>query len=122
MKAASSRKNTLRQVLRYVGRYKGYLAASLALCVVTVASTLYVPILTGSAVDLLIGPGQVQLDGLWPVLIKICILVAVTALSQWLMGLCNNRMTYGTVRDIRMDAFRRIQRLPLSYLDQPSAN
>ncbi len=118
MKTASARKDTLLQVLRYVGRYKGYLAASLVLCIITVASTLYVPILTGSAVDLLIGPGQVNLDGLWPLLMKICALVAITALAQWLMGLCNNRMTYGTVRDIRMDAFRRIQRLPLSYLDQ----
>jgi len=118
MKTASARKDTLLQVLRYVGRYKGYLAASLVLCVITVASTLYVPILTGSAVDLLIGPGQVNLDGLWPLLMKICALVAITALAQWLMGLCNNRMTYGAVRDIRMDAFRRIQRLPLSYLDQ----
>ena len=73
-----SRKDTLRGVLGYVGRYRGYLAASLVLCVVTVASTLYVPILTGSAVDLLLGPGAVDFSALWPILTGILILVAVT--------------------------------------------
>ena len=109
---------TLRRVLRYVGRYKGYLIVSLLLCLLTVGSTLYVPILTGSAVDLLLGPGQVNFSALWPILLQICVLVALTALAQWLMNLCNNRMTYCTVRDIRTDAFNHIQRLPLSYLDQ----
>ena len=118
MKTTSSRKDTLRGVLGYVGRYRGYLWASLALCVITVASTLYVPILTGNAVDLLLGPGAVDFAALWPVLTGILALVALTALAQWLMGLCNNRLTYCTVRDIRRDAFAHIQRLPLSYLDQ----
>ena len=118
MKTTSSRKDTLRGVLTYVGRYRGYLWASLALCVITVASTLYVPILTGDAVDLLLGPGAVDFAALWPVLTGILALVALTALAQWLMGLCNNRLTYCTVRDIRRDAFAHIQRLPLSYLDQ----
>lgn len=118
MKKGFSRKQTLMQVLRYVGRYKGYLLASALLCVVTVASTLYVPILTGGAVDLLIGAGQVNFAALWPLLVKIGALVGITALAQWLMGLCNNRMTYRTVRDIRADAFARIQRLPLAFLDQ----
>ena len=118
MKTTSSRKDTLRGVLTYVGRYRGYLWASLVLCVITVASTLYVPILTGDAVDLLLGPGAVDFAALWPVLTGILALVALTALAQWLMGLCNNRLTYCTVRDIRRDAFAHIQRLPLSYLDQ----
>ena len=118
MKQDASRKNTLRRVLRYVGRYKGYLLLSLALCVVTVASTLYVPILTGNAVDLMLGAGAVDFAALWPLLVKICVLIAVTAAAQWLMGLLNNRMTYCTVRDIRSDAFRHIQHLPLSFLDQ----
>ncbi len=113
-----SRKQTLRSVLRYVGRYRGYLAASLALCVVAVGSTLYVPIVTGRVVDGLLGPGQVDFASLAPLLVQIGALVAVTAVSQWLMGLCNNRMTFRTVRDIRRDAFRRIQRMPLSILDQ----
>ena len=118
MKRNLSRRQTLKTVLRYVGRYRGYLIASLLLCVVAVATTLYVPIVTGSAVDLLIGPAQVDFHALWPLLIQIAALVGVTALAQWLMNLLNNRMTYRTVRDIRSDAFRRIQRLPLSYLDQ----
>ena len=123
MKTTSSRKDTLRGVLGYVGRYRGYLVASLALCVITVASTLYVPILTGNAVDLLLGPGAVDFAALWPVLTGILALVALTALAQWLMGLCNNRLTYCTVRDIRHDAFAHIQRLPLSYLDrQPTGD
>lgn len=98
MKTTSSRKDTLRGVLGYVGRYRGYLVASLALCVITVASTLYVPILTGNAVDLLLGPGAVDFAALWPILAGILALVALTALAQWLMGLCNNRLTYCTVR------------------------
>lgn len=118
MKRDVSRRKTLRVVLAYVGRYRAYLIASLVLCVLTVACTLYVPILTGGAVDLLLGAGQVDFSLLWPMLIKIAVLVAVTALCQWLMGLCNNRMTYCTVRDIRADAFERIQRLPLAFLDQ----
>lgn len=113
-----SRKQTLRSVLRYVGRYRGYLAVSLALCVVTVGATLYVPIVTGRVVDGLLGPGQVDFASLAPLLVQIGALVAVTAVAQWLMGLCNNRMTFRTVRDIRRDAFRRIQRMPLSILDQ----
>ena len=123
MKTTSSRKDTLRGVLGYVGRYRGYLVASMALCVITVASTLYVPILTGNAVDLLLGPGAVDFAALWPILAGILALVALTALAQWLMGLCNNRLTYCTVRDIRHDAFAHIQRLPLSYLDrQPTGD
>ena len=118
MKTNAAKQDTLRRVLRYVGRYRGYLILSLLLCLLTVASTLYVPILTGSAVDLLIGPGQVRFDALWPILLQICLLVAVTALAQWLMNLCNNRLTYCTVRDIRTEAFNHIHHLPLSYLDR----
>jgi len=118
MKKTALRKGTLARVLGYVGRYKAWLIVSLLLSLLTVASTLYVPILTGDAVDLLIGPGQVDFAALWPLLWRIGALVAVTALAQWLTGLCNNRMTYSTVRDIRTDAFSHIQRLPLSYLDQ----
>ncbi len=118
MKTNAAKQDTLRRVLRYVDCYRGYLILSLLLCLLTVASTLYVPILTGSAVDLLIGPGQVRFDALWPILLQICLLVAVTALAQWLMNLCNNRLTYCTVRDIRTEAFNHIQHLPLSYLDR----
>ncbi len=112
------RKDTLVRILGYVGRNRRYLILSLFLSLITVAATLYVPILTGSAVDLLLGLGQVAFDQLWPILITLCALVLITALAQWLTGLCNNRMTYATVRDIRADAFRHLQNLPLSYLDQ----
>ena len=117
MKNNSLRKAVLARVLGYVSRYKVYLILSLLLCIITVAATLYVPILTGSAVDLLFGPGKVDFSLLWPILITILVLVGVTALAQWLMGLCNNRLTYSTVRDIRTDAFAHLQKLPLSYLD-----
>ena len=116
-KNSAAQMRTLRRVLKYVGRYRSCLIASLLLCLLTVGATLYVPILTGSAVDLLLGPGQVDFAALWPILLRICLLVAFTALAQWLMSLLNNRMTYCTVRDIRTDAFARIQQMPLSYLD-----
>ena len=117
MKNASFRRAALKRVLAYVARYKTYLITSLVLCLVTVGATLYVPILTGDAVDLVLGPGQVDFARLLPILLTILALVGVTALAQWLMGLCNNRLTYATVRDIRTDAFRHLQKLPLSYLD-----
>ena len=121
MKKAAFRKDTLIRVLGYVKRYRFYLIASLVLSLITVGATLYVPILTGSAVDVIIGPGQVDFSTLGPILTGICVLVGVTALAQWLTGLCNNRMTYSTVRDIRTDAFRHIQKLPLSYLDRTAS-
>ncbi|MEG0638402.1 MAG: ABC transporter ATP-binding protein [Clostridia bacterium] len=118
MKAAAYRKQTLRKVLFYVGHYKGYLIASLILCIITVASTLTIPIITGQVIDLLLGAGQVNFAGIVPLLVQMGVLIAITSLSQWCMSLCNNRMTYSTVRDIRADAFRRIQHMPLAKLDQ----
>ena len=118
MNKTFSRRDTLKGVLGYVGRSRGYLLGSLVLCVISVAGTLYTPILTGRAVDLLLGPGAVDLPALWPILGGILALVGATALAQWLMGLCNNRATYAAVRDIRADAFAHIQRLPLAYLDR----
>ncbi len=109
---------TLRTVLGYVKRSWGYLALSLLLCLVTVATTLYIPILTGQVVDLIPAALQVQFDDIVPLLVQIGLLISLTAVAQWLMGLCNNRLTYATVRDIRRDAFQHLQRLPLSYLDQ----
>ncbi|MEG1358320.1 MAG: ABC transporter ATP-binding protein [Clostridia bacterium] len=118
MKATAYRKQTLCKVLFYVGRYKGYLIASLILCIITVASTLTIPIVTGRVIDLLLGAGQVNFAGILPLLAQMGVLIAITSLSQWCMSLCNNRMTYSTVRDIRADAFRRIQHMPLAKLDQ----
>ncbi|MBE5801400.1 MAG: ABC transporter ATP-binding protein [Clostridiales bacterium] len=117
MKIEHNRKQTLLKVLGYVKRYWWFLLFSLLLCVLIVAATLYVPILTGQVIDLLPAAFQVNFDGILPLLLQIGVLIGFTAVAQWLMGLCNNRMTYATVRDIRRDAFRHIQRLPLSYLD-----
>ena len=118
MKKATNKTQTLRTVLVYVKRNWGYLALSLLLCIVTVAFTLYIPILTGQVIDLIPAAMQVQFDGILPLLIQIGLMIVFTALAQWLMCLCNNRLTYATVRDIRRDAFRHLQHLPLSYLDR----
>ena len=109
---------TLRKVLRYLRHYRLLFALSLLLAVVVVGLTLYFPILTGDAIDLIVAPGQVDFEGLAPLLTKGAVIIAVTALCQWLMNICNNRITFGVVRRLRHDAFVRIQSLPLSYLDK----
>ncbi len=114
--------DTLREVLKYLRPYAPMVVCSLLLAVVTVASTLYIPILTGQAIDLILEPpAAVDFAGLLRLLILMAAVVGVTALSQWVMNLCNNRITFCTVRDIRKDAFVRIQKLPLSYLDSHPA-
>ncbi|MBE5778689.1 MAG: ABC transporter ATP-binding protein [Clostridiales bacterium] len=112
-----AKKKTLSKALEYVGKYKGYLILSLVLCIISVAATLYIPILTGRAIDQIIGKGQVRFDALMPILGQIGVLIGITALAQYFMSLLNNHMTFSTVRDMRNDAFRHLQRLPLSYLD-----
>lgn len=107
----------LSRVLRYIGLYKIYLAFSVLLAAVTVALTLYIPILTGRAVDLIVGPGEVNFPELMGVLTRIAIAAGLTAVLQWIMNLCNNRISYNVVRDVRRDAFARLEELPLSYLD-----
>ncbi len=109
---------TLRKVLRYMKHYRLLFALSLALAAIVVGLTLYLPVLTGEAIDLIVAPGEVDFEGLEPILRRAAVLIAVTALAQWLMNVCNNRMTFGVVRRLRYDAFCRIQRLPLSYLDR----
>ena len=109
---------TLRKVLRYLKHYRLLLAVSLLLTVAVVGLTLYFPILTGDAIDLIVGPGQVNFQSLMPLLIRGTVIIAATALCQWLMNICNNRITFGVVRRLRHDAFVRIQSLPLSYLDK----
>ncbi len=111
-------KNTLKTVFSYLRKHWGYLACSLLLAVVTVALTLYVPILTGQAVDQILGQGNVNFAEVIRILVLIGISVAITAFAQWFMALCNNRLTFGMVRDIRKDAFATISKLPLKYLDK----
>ena len=109
---------TLGKVLKYLKHYRLLLALSLLLAVIVVGLTLYFPILTGNAIDLIVGPDNVDLPGLTPILIQGSVVIAITALCQWLMNVCNNRITFGVVRRLRYDAFLRIQSLPLSYLDK----
>ena len=111
------KKPVLKPLLSYARPYISLFALSLALALVTVATTLYAPILIGQAVDLIVGPGNVDLKGLVPIVIKLCVTVAITALSQWLMSLCTNKITFNVVRDIRNKAFAKLDKLPLSYID-----
>ena len=109
---------TLGKVLRYLRHYRLLFALSLLMAVVVVGLTLYLPVLTGEAIDLIIAPGQVDFDGIAPILLRAAVAIAITALAQWIMNVCNNRITFGVVRRLRYDAFVRIQSLPLSYLDR----
>lgn len=110
-------KSTIRRILNYIGVYKWLVLLSVILAAVTVALTLYAPILVGEGVDLILGPGDVDFQGLLAVLKKIAVVVALTALTQWLMNHMNNQITYHVVQDIRVKAFQHIQELPLKYLD-----
>ena len=114
------KKNTMRRLLRYLKKYWLLLILSLLFAALTVAMTLYLPILIGQAVDLIVAPGQVEFSAIARLLLKMGILIGATALSQWIMNVCNNRITYRTVRDIRSDAFARLEILPLRYIDAHS--
>ena len=121
-KTAGSKKNTaqkgtLKKVLKYVQRHGFFMVLSILFAAITVALTLYTPILIGDAIDLIVGKGQVDFAGLAAILIKTGIIIGITALIQWLMNTINNRITYHVVRDIRNEAFRKIEILPLSYID-----
>jgi ATP-binding cassette subfamily B protein len=108
---------TVGKVLRYLEKYRILFIISLILATAIVATTLYIPILVGQAIDLAIGQGQVDTNGIVNILWKIGILALVTAALQWIMNVCNNRITFGIVRRLRRDAFKKIQSLPLSYID-----
>lgn len=116
-KIQKNQKKTLGKVLRYIKRYWLYLAASILTAAVTVALTLYLPILTGRVIDHVVGAGRVDFRGVYAVLQKMVIVIAVTAAAQWIMNVCNNKMTYRIVEDIRNEAFRKIEILPLKYID-----
>ena len=114
------KRNTMRRLLRYLKKYWLLLILSLLFAALTVAMTLYLPILIGQTVDLIVAPGQVEFSAIARLLLKMGILIGATALSQWIMNACNNRITYRTVRDIRSDAFARLEILPLRYIDAHS--
>ncbi len=118
--AKMNKAGTIRKVLSYMKRYIPLLVISLALSVVTVALTLYFPILTGRAIDLIVGKGKVDFTAMTAILTRAAIIVVIAAAAQWLTNICNNRMTYNIVRDIRRDAFLNIEKMPLSYIDSHS--
>ena len=110
-------KQILNRVFSYVGRYKIHLAFSLLLAAVSVAGTLYVPVLLGNVIDFIVDKGKVDFDGMVPILVEVCVIVCVVALSQWIMNVLNNKITFGVVKDMRDKAFSKIEKLPVSYID-----
>lgn len=116
-KKQKSQAVTLKEVICRLGRYRVFLVFSILLATVSVALTLYIPKLTGHAVDYVIGKGKVNFSGVIQVMIQIGVCTLITALAQWLMNVCNNKMTYQMVQDIRNEAFDKIEQLPLKYID-----
>ncbi len=113
----SRNKTTLKRILDYIGAYKWGVLFSLLLAVITVATTLYAPILIGQAVDLIVAPGQVAFDGIMAVLVRMAVVICITGAAQWLMNHINNTITYRVVKDIRTKAFNHLEILPLKYID-----
>lgn len=110
-------KEILKKVLHHIGKYKIFLILSIILAAVSVALTLYIPILTGNAVDCIIGAGAVDFAGILVILKKMAVIIIITAIVQWLMNTCNNKIAYQVVRDVRDEAFRKLEILPLKYID-----
>ncbi len=107
----------LKKVLDHIGKYKIFLFFSIVLAAISVILTLYIPILTGQAVDCILGPGAVDFDGILDILKKMAVIIVLTALVQWVMNACNNKIAYQVVRDVRDEAFKKLQILPLKYID-----
>ena len=110
-------KATVQRVLKFIKPYRAFVWLSLFFALLTVAATLYAPIITGNAIDFIIDKGQVDFNGLKPLLVRFGVVILITALTQWLMSLCNNKITYDVVRDIRVQVFERLNHLPLKYID-----
>ena len=111
------RKATLNRVLHKIRPYSAFVVCSLLVAAVSVAAQLYIPILCGEAIDKMLGKGNVDLSGVLRIAVSILVVAAVAALAQWLLSVCNNRITFSVSRDLRNEALRKIQTLPLSYLD-----
>ncbi len=107
----------LKRLLLFTRPYLWFLGLSLFFAVISVSLTLYAPVLTGRAIDLVVGAGQVDFEALKKILVELGIIVLATSFSQWLMGLCTNKVTYLSVRDIRLKAFQRLQKVPLRFID-----
>ena len=113
----NNNKGTFRRLLKLIEKYKFLVLLSLLLAVVVVATQLYAPILFGNAVDLALGKGQVDIEGIIAILAKTAVIIGITALAQWIMNIINNRITYRVVKDLRVQAFRHLQKLDISYID-----
>ena len=120
MKKKKGQLQTLKKVLKYIKSYRIFLILSLLFAVVTVASTLYFPVLTGEVIDHIVGPGRVEFAVIMGLLGKMGALIVVTALAQWLMNVCNNKITYEVVQDVRREAFAKMEILPLKFIDAHS--
>lgn len=107
----------IKKVLHHIGKYKFFLLVSIIMAAVSVAFTLYIPILTGDVVDCIIGPKNVDFEGIFVILQKMAIVILLTAIIQWLMNACNNKIAYQVVRDVRDEAFKKLESLPLKYID-----
>ena len=107
----------MKKVLHHIGKYKFFLLLSIVMAAVTVALTLYIPILTGDVVDCIIGPGHVDFAGIFVILKKMAVIILATAIIQWLMNACNNKIAYQVVRDVRDEAFKKLEILLLKYID-----
>ena len=119
--SSAESKEAMRRVLAYIRPYGFFVGASLVVAAVSVAAQLYIPLLCGDAIDLMIGPSQVDRAGVWTIILEILVVMALAALAQWLLSVCNNRITFSVTRDLRNDAIHKIQSLPLSYLDSHPA-
>ena len=108
---------TIRKVLFRIKKYWIFVAVSIIMATITVASTLYVPILIGNAIDYIVGAGDVNFGEIAKILAKVGVVIGITALSQWFMNICNNKITFHVTRDIRDEAIEKIQHLPLKYID-----
>ncbi len=113
-------RETVGKVLRYIRKYWVYLAMSILMAALTVTLTLYLPILTGRVIDLILDRGRVDFDGVFRILRVMGVVIAVTAAAQWIMNVCNNKLAYRIVQDVRNEAFRKIEILPLKYIDEHS--
>ena len=120
MSKNATQMKTLSKVLRYIKKYLPLLAISIILATVVVAMTLYFPILTGEALDLIVEKGDVDFEGIIRIIKTTLVVIGISAVAQWFMNICNNRMTYHIVMDIRKDAFNKIERLPLGVIDTKS--
>ncbi len=116
----ASQKGTIGKILRYIRKYWVLVGVSLVLAALTVAFTLYIPILTGDAVDLIVGKNDVDFQAIFGIMKQIAVVMILTAIAQWVMNTCNNYITYHVVQDIRQDAFAKLEILPLKYLDRQS--